>query len=244
MFSVPKWSPAYKHLSKKIVKDNVKRFLSQVDAVFVTTEHLKNVYKEYNENVYVLPNSIALEALNEPPRNSKKKVVCWQGSNTHKNDLKLIEPALKHLISTRDDTLVKLWGASLKGTYNVPLVSFENFYQMLSQVDVDIGLAPVTYIPFNKSKSNLKFLEYTAVGAATVASNFGPYKDTITHGENGLLADSPQEWTTAIEFLLNNEKERLRLVKNAKKLLMEEYDLTVNYKLWENAILKTIGEEQ
>jgi hypothetical protein len=41
-----------------------------------------------------------------------------------------------------------------------------------------VGIAPLLDTPFNRCKSNLKLLEYGAVGLPTIASNVTPYKDS------------------------------------------------------------------
>ena len=50
------------------------------------------------------------------------------------------------------------------------------------------GLAPLEDTPFNRAKSDLKFLEYSALGLPTVASRVTPYLGIDAHG--GVLADN------------------------------------------------------
>jgi len=149
--------------------------------------------------------------------------------------VKLIEPALKQL-KKDGDVFIKLWSYDMDGVYKVPFVPFDSFYVVLSQLDAYIGLAPLTTLPFNKSKSNLKFLEYSYQGIATVASDFGPYAGTIEDGETGLLVRDNRDWYNAIRNLIDDEAEHDRLVKNAKKFVENHYDIRENYKLWKQAI--------
>jgi glycosyltransferase involved in cell wall biosynthesis len=243
LFHVPKWSVAHKVLGKKSVTEYMKKFLETVDAVFVTTEYLKEVYSPYNENIFVLPNSIAFDAYNPMPRNSSKRVVCWQGSATHAKDIKIIEKAVQR-IAKEQQHFVKMWSANIPGTYEVPFVEFRNFYQMLSQMDADVGLAPLVPNMFNRSKSNLKFLEYAAQGVACVASDFGPYQ-TIEHEETGLLIQDNRNWYDAIMYLLEDDEARNQIIENAFNFVMENYNLADNYILWKQAMEQVIhGGEQ
>lgn len=237
MFTVPKWNSAYNVLGKKSIKENVKTFVSKCDAVFTTTEQLAKVYGQYCEKVYVLPNSLDFNVFSPSPRNSKKKVVLWAGSDTHKKDVEILRPAMQRLVRD-EDVFVKFWkmDVGIPEIHQVPFVPLEAYYSMLAQVDAVIGLSPLVYVPFNKSKSNIKFLEYTAQGMATIASNFGPYADTIEDGETGILIDNNRDWYDKIRFLLENDDERNRLAENALKLVKEEYDIQKNYILWKNAI--------
>jgi len=63
---------------------------------------------------------------------------------------------------------------------------------------------PLVDHPFNtQGKSDLKFLDYSMMGIATIASDRHPYNLTIKHGKNGLLVgDDPQEWLDAIYLLI------------------------------------------
>jgi glycosyltransferase involved in cell wall biosynthesis len=241
LFSVPSWNPAYKVFHKKEMQDNIKYFLANADAVFTTTNTLKEVFTKYNENVYVLPNSIDYLQLFPSPNNSIKKGILWQGSTSHKNDIALIIPAIEKLVKDKS-IIVKLWDfdSNISGIYRVPYVTYQCFYQMFSQLDCYIGLAPLTTVPFNKYKSGLKFLEYTVHNMVTVASAFSPYDDVIVDGETGYLIKDNRDWYDRIQYLLNNPEEHQRILINAKKFVKENFDISKNWIYWKNAIEEII----
>lgn len=242
LFNVPHWNPASEVLNKRAVQDNVKYFLSNVDAIFTTTEHLKKLYSNYCPNIYVLPNSIDFDSLYPNPNNSARKVVAWQGSPSHDRDVSLMLPGLD-AISKRSDIQIKLWNIEnkIKNVYNVPYVPFAAFYQMFSQLDGYIGLAPLTTVFFNKSKSNLKWLEYTAHGMVTIASNVGPYADSIVDGETGILISDNRDWGDVINDLLDHPEKHAEILKNAQEEVKENYDISKNYVLWEKAIKEVLN---
>jgi glycosyltransferase involved in cell wall biosynthesis len=163
-----------------------------------------------------------------------KPVVLWQGSITHNRDVQLIAPAIEQL-QADGKCFPKMWSFDVPGVYRAPNVPFEAFYQMFSQMDGYIGLAPLTTLPFNRSKSNLKFLEYTALGMATVATNFGPYAETIVHNETGLLIDDNRDWFDAINSLLTDKTLYNKIVENATKFVRENFDIEITYKKWVEA---------
>jgi glycosyltransferase involved in cell wall biosynthesis len=252
LFNVPNWNPASKTLNRKIVQDGIKHFVSRVDAMFVTTEALKNVYKNYCEHIYVLPNSIDYEIVHTYPSNSELPVICWQGSTTHERDLAIAQSGFEQLAQD-DDTIFKMWCGfnpetkkpifDIPGAQTLPLVAFEGFYQMFSQVDTYVGLAPLSAAPFNRSKSNLKFLEYTVFNAVTVASNFGPYKETIEDGVTGILVSNNNDWYDKTRMVLEDPDLHSSILRNAKKLVDEKYNMKNTYKLWEKAINQVSGVE-
>jgi len=254
LFHVPKWNPAYQTLGKKSIQDGIKHFVSRVDAMFVTTEELKSVYKEYCENIYVLPNSLEHDFIfpvDNPKEQTAKPVICWQGSMTHERDLAIAKHGFAQLAKD-EDTIFKMWCGLDKGTkqpvfdipgaQTIPLVPFEGFFQMFGQLGTYIGLAPLSAIQFNRSKSNLKFLEYTAYNAVTVASDFGPYKNTIEDGETGILVSDNRDWYDKVRELIEDEEKYNYILANAKKLVEEEFNIKKNYVLWENAIKEVMGE--
>jgi len=246
LLNIPDWNPASSIFKDHNFKDNnivenIKYFVSNVDAIFVTTDVLAEAYRPYNENIFILPNCVNFENVFQKPNNSKKKVVMWQGSYSHKKDISLIEPAIQQLV--KDDVVIKIFDfpMKVKGIQRVPSVPYNAFHQMLAQIDGYIGLAPLTTTPFNKYKSNLKFLEYTANGILTIASNFGPYKETIEHNQTGILIDNNKDWYYWVKKMLTEESEYVRILNNAKEFVKENYDIAKNWVMWKNAFEKILG---
>jgi glycosyltransferase involved in cell wall biosynthesis len=243
LFSIPQWNPAHKELSANQVQRGIRAFLSIVDAVFVTTEDLAVVYRKHCKNVFVLPNSLDFDRFYPAPKNSKKKVVLWQGSGTHEKDLAILGDSLA-MVHALPEAFVKVWGGhTIEGTYNVPPVPFEAFYPILSQMDAHIGLAPLVPCVFNNSKSNLKFLEYTAQGMVTVASNVGPYK-TIQDRVTGMLVGDNRDWFDKINELLQDESLYNTILENAVDFVHENYNIQKNYPMWVDAFETVMETKQ
>ena len=83
--------------------------------------------------------------------------------------------------------------------------------------------AYLTY-PFVLSWS---FLEAMSAGCSIVASNTQPVSEIITHDQNGLLVDffDIKGFVENIISLLDNKKKRDFLSKNARQLIIDNYDL-------------------
>jgi len=251
LFNVPEWNGAHDLFNKPGIQHGIKEFLSIVDAMFVTTETLKETYSKYCKKIYVLPNSINYDAIYPTSKyNQKKEVICWQGSLTHERDVQVISKCLKRL-AQNDDVVLKMWSGfkertslndnrdpifDIPGSETLQLVPFDAFFQMFAQVGTSIGLAPLAANPFNKCKSNLKFLEYTALDAVTVASDFGPYGATIEDGVTGILISDNSTWYDAVYELVHDKEMYNYLLKNAKEFVYEKYNIERNYKQWQDAI--------
>jgi glycosyltransferase involved in cell wall biosynthesis len=88
-----------------------------------------------------------------------------------------------------------------------------------------IAVAPLVDNALNRSKSLLKYLEYTALGLPVVASNVGPYQ-SLQHGVNALLCDNTGDaWRDALRRLAEEPDLRSILHRNAMN------DLTTRYLL-------------
>jgi glycosyltransferase involved in cell wall biosynthesis len=109
-----------------------------------------------------------------------------------------------------------------------------NLVDYLHTLDFDIGIAPLAYNEFNKSKSDLKVLEYASLGIPVVASDFGPYADTVVHGETGFLVKHSHEWSRYLRMLVEDHQLRETMSVNAK-LWASERTIQGNVWRWEMA---------
>ena len=57
----------------------------------------------------------------------------------------------------------------------------------------DVAIAPLEDDAFTRCKSDLKYLDYAALGIPGVFSDVRPYRDTVRHRETGLLAANDRE---------------------------------------------------
>ena len=213
-FNVRPINPAYKFIDNN-AKQNVRNFMKSADAVIVSTEFLKNQMKCYNRNIYCIPNMIELDKnfIAQRPYNVDKEIrIVYAGGPSHIDDFKGVEGAIIKLLDTFGDK-IKLFfmgwiPAGLKDDTRIkyiPWLPVKDYLQTLVSIQPHIGIVPLEHNIFNKSKSNIKWLEYTAVGAVTVASNSVPYQEVITNGVNGILVEEqrPRDWYNAISGLIH-----------------------------------------
>ena len=87
--------------------------------------------------------------------------------------------------------------------------------------DCDIVIAPLTYTPYSRAKSYIKYLEYSAAKRAGVYQNIDPYQDIVKDGENGFMAGKYEEWVEKMSILIENEAKRKELAENAYKTILD-----------------------
>lgn len=135
---------------------------------------------------------------------------------------------LAEVLNGLPDAQIRLIGANpvyaaIEKAWHRPW-SFETEVQEVQSFAV--GIMPLPKTDWARGKCALKALQYMACGIPCVATPFGAVCDIIEDGVNGLLADSPAEWTIALERL-RDPKLRKRLGDAARQMVEERYSLKV-----------------
>ncbi len=235
-------------------------WLAEADAVWVSTPALAHRLQDRASRIQVLPPALDEQllilrdwsTLPRPP-GPGRTVLGYMGTATHDEDLALVIPALAEVAARRKGQIALeiIGGAARAGTrealaglpmpvhfwqgYPVEYPAFLAWFT--GHVRWDIGLAPLAPTPFNQAKSDVKFLDYAALGAATVASREPVYGRTVHHRVTGWLVDNRTEaWVQALLYLIDHPEERIRLARNARAFLLRERILDRRAGDWLRAI--------
>lgn len=217
-------------------------FLAAADETWVSTTLLKERLSEVTSSILVIPNRLDLDLwrpLNTPPRQGGSVRILYMGTRTHRADWQKIEPALAHIYRLHGNTIsIHIIGIDEPNRFphwvsvheppdgiGAVYPAFVNWLRNLGEFD--IGIAPLTSSPFNLAKSGIKFFDYTALGAVTLASNLPPYANVIDHENNGILVsgDSPLEWERALTSIIYDHEKRQRLWQRAAQDLKDHHAL-------------------
>jgi len=214
-------------------------FMQRVDAITVSTPALGEIVRSFNSHVHVLPNLVDDALWSTSTRNETGKVVIgFGGSSTHAGDIAMIEEALLAIARTYGDRITfKFMGCVTERLASLPCVEFIDFQpsyreyaHALMAAGIDIAIVPLEDSHFNRCKSNIKWLEYSACGIPGVYSDILPYSSCVTQGQTGLLAGSnTREWIEALETFISQEELRRAIAKAALD------DVLANYSLGSNA---------
>jgi glycosyltransferase involved in cell wall biosynthesis len=91
-------------------------------------------------------------------------------------------------------------------------------------IDFDIGIAPLMDNDFNRCKSGIKALQYWALGVPVVCTPLTPY-DIVTAGEDGLKADSAEDWYRALKSLVDDAALRRKMGAKGRETLIAKHDM-------------------
>lgn len=236
----------------------IEYIIKNSDSIVVSTSRLKEKLLDLNSNIYIIPNTLT-SFWNAPIKRipkSKDIKIGYMGTTSHTNDIKLIEAAILkvkdyfkskgqnitfEIIGGTNDNLD--WAEKIQvptGYHLYPL--FVNWLK--KTVDWTIAVAPLEKTNINSSKSEIKYLEYSALGVPAVFTDFGPYHEHIKHGNNGLLVkdNDINEWVKNIIDLIEDKNGVYnKIIKNSREDIDFNYNMNIAFKSWLNVLNNTLG---
>jgi glycosyltransferase involved in cell wall biosynthesis len=238
LHGLPSWNPASRHYPKGGPElRGLHEWMRACDGLIVSTPPLARAYGAYNENVAVLPNSLDLEAWRRRESGGGGVRLGWVGSVTHGKDLQGIKPALKKILRAHPGVRLVMMGydggfrrEGLDVEFH-PFVPIDEYPAKLASLRLDVALAPLSPHAFNRYKSNIKYLEYSALAVPCVASRIDPYAE-IRHGETGFLATEEGEWIESVSALISDASLRRRVGDAARAYVAAGFDVRRTASLW------------
>jgi len=152
----------------------------------------------------------------------------------HAHDFQLALPGLVRALDEHPQVQFELFGSIPKpaelerfgGRVTVipPIPDYQQFMAKFASLGWAIGICPLADTPFNAVKANTKWVEYTAIGAAVIATAGTVYDDCCSKG-CGVLVSDEAGWYVAIDQLLKDHPGRLRQVRDAQARLQQQYSI-------------------
>ena len=213
-------------------KDKIERFettLKICDAVTTSTSFLAKVMQKFNPNVYVLPNLI--NSFEYTKLENRTIRIGWGGSPTHLPDF---TPTITSTLLKLKEEYGDLIELVIVGITPLELIGKSTFYRFttphkylrfLRELNFDIGIIPCNDNFFNDARSNIKYLEWSAIKAATVTSPARSYVDCIKHGVTGFIARKPKQWYEYLKLLIEDKNLRIKVSQNAFNYVHENYSV-------------------
>lgn len=222
------------------MRHRLRRTLALCDRLIVTTATLAEAYAEYIEDIYVIPNALELSgwqaAENTKTSTQRKPRVGWAGATQHSGDLAMLNQVVIDLADEVDWVFMGMCPDELKSVVAEvhPFVSFENYPAALAHLDLDLAIAPLEDNAFNRSKSNLRLLEYGINGWPVIASRVTPYLEN--NPPVTLVDNSYQSWVTAIKAAISEQDKIAASGSKLKNWVLGNYTLEAQLPLWLRAI--------
>ncbi len=211
----------------------VRHLLDTSDLVYCSNPNLQKRLEELEARSILKAGKIyASGSIIVPAKNKPVVKMGYMASADHAHNLEMIKPAIVEFLRRNPSVNFELFGSIPKlsefeefgdrVTKCPPISNYDEFMESFAALEWDIGICPLVRTPFNVVKSNTKWVEYTSVGAAVVASRNTVYDECCADG-CGILADTQEEWLAALSQLAGDPEFRYEQVKKAQEKLREEY---------------------
>jgi|LSQX01.1.fsa_nt_gb glycosyltransferase involved in cell wall biosynthesis len=235
-------------------KNTIRLMARNADVIIVSTEELKRRMSVFNSQIVVIPNFLSTDYIgtrkNKFGSNKQIITIGYTGTFSHQPDFQMIKLPLMQILKKYEDKVVfEVVGAltdkeTLRALPNARVIElgqksrYDLYWKWMCDNNYwDIGIAPLKKNVFTICKSDIKFLDYAALGIAGIYSNHPAYSDTIIPNTNGILVQNTCEaWFQGLEKLITNVKLRNKIAKNAHKELYTNRLLEKNADRWWKAI--------
>lgn len=235
------------------------------DALICSTQFLADKLKMLypDKPTYIVPNSLDFDLWDNvvPKADFQKKEpgqirIGYSGCSNHRGDLEAIREPMSAILKefphvqfimtpqpeNKDGDLFMGWPDVPNIGIITQWATIDQYHHFLAGWDLDIGIAPLLDSNFNRAKSNLRWLEYSALKLPTVASKVYPFKNSIRNGEDGLICNSSQEWYDALKSLITDESRRKTLGQQAYARVKSDFNMDETAKYYAQ-ILEAIRYE-
>lgn len=228
------------------VADASRVLARNANSVITSSTALGRAYAALNDRVFVVPNAIdgrlwrvGERSLLEPEFRKKTGDpirIGYIGTRGHTQDLELLHsviPKLQREFGKR--VSFEIIGGYERGVLPEHFESvglprdntYPNFVTWVQKrCNWDIGLIPLHVDEFNRCKSYIKWLEYSALGLASVCTDIAPYQEVVRDGENGLLVQNTERaWYEGIKRLIRHSELRHNMASRATQDVREKHML-------------------
>ena len=211
-----------------------KKLWSLADGFICSTAELCRQYSQlFGKPAWLFKNYIDFDDMrwDVPKIKHDKIVIGWMGGNSHEKDLRIIEPVIDEILDNYNVqfqfvTYCPDWLKKKPVRYIPTSGSMDSYTPMICQFD--IGIIPLEDNEFNRSKSDLKYLEYSRLKVPTIASKGSVY-NAIVNNVNGLVVrNKTTDWTEAIVKLIQDKTLRDSLANNAYNYVKSERTIAGN----------------
>lgn len=211
-------------------KSKVKSICKWSYNVSCGNDYLAQFAKKFNDRVVVNPTTINTDYHKEiKVSKSEKNVIGWTGTHSTLPYLKILLPVLDGLAKEYDFELMVI--SNQKPDFDVRYMRYMPWKKSTEIEDLnqmDIGIMPLTDDIWSKGKCGFKILQYMAIQKAVVASPVGVNKKLINESRAGFLAETPEEWKSAIVKLLTDDSFRKELGSKGQVYVKNNYSVNSN----------------
>jgi len=210
----------------------LRHLMAHAREVWFSTETLAGYYHDIATKKRVIPNGL------DPRfwRNYRKPIATdfpqdairfvYMGTPTHDEDFKLVYPAFEKLARQFPDRFNLTVVGAVRKLPEQPWItrltpppdegSYPMFVRWLAaNAAFDVGIAPLQDSQFNRAKSDIKFLDYSALGLLSLVSEGPAYQTVLQRNLAVGCADTTNAWYEAMAKVIARPAQYLDMRKRA-----------------------------
>lgn len=236
IFSVPTKNMASTvyHPGASLTKIALEQMKSS-DGLICSTPYLSDQYAGLCKKRWVVENVIDLRPWRvRSPRRQGPITIGWMGGGSHNEDHEMIKEAVKETISKNKNVRFsyvsgcpcpEFFEGINRLDWKFDFQTIDKYPKFIGKFNFDIGIAPLVDNNFNRGKSNLRWLEYSALGIPTVASPLPHFKESIAHDKTGFLSYTYDDWISSLQRLISAPELRDTIGKAARLEVKDKWNL-------------------
>jgi glycosyltransferase involved in cell wall biosynthesis len=203
--------------------------------VIVGNSYLAQYAKQFNPNVFIVPTTIDTRYHKPIPGNVKntpeKVTIGWTGTSTTLKHLYTLAPVMQKLVATFGNKIRFCVIADIPPAFenlDCDFVKWSAESEIAQLSGFDIGIMPLPDDQWTRGKCGFKGLQYMALEIPAVMSPVGVNTDIISHGNNGFLPETEQDWLEILSRLIENPVLRSRIGIEGRKTIETRYSVETN----------------
>ena len=250
LFDLPTWDfeNRFRQIARHIVLDlddavflrypeKIRSLVEMSDQVICGNAWIAGEIEQWNDRITVIPTGVRLASFPEKDEvvDSSRPIVGWMGTSANLEYFKVIAPALRTLakkcafeLRLIVPDLDSLRGIDLSGV-EIKHIKWNGLTEVSELRKIDIGVMPLfDDREWDKYKCPTKLIQYMAIGVPGVASPVGFTGDVLTHGVDGFLARTTEDWGEMLNALIVDPELRRRVGKAGRETVANGYCVEAN----------------
>lgn len=216
---------------RRLLGRKLEGMLSRASAVVCGNRYLQSYAERFCPNTVVIPTVVDTDVYlpaEAGARQSAPPLIGWVGSPSTWVNVEPVVPAVVAALEPFGGRFRAVGaGASAAPRHGLELAEWSQATEVHELQRLDIGIMPLLDRPFQNGKCGYKLIQYMACGVPVIASPVGVNSEIVTHGENGFLASSEEEWAEALKRLLSDADLRRRMGEAGRRRVEQRYSLQV-----------------
>lgn len=201
-------------------------------------EYLCTYAARFSKNVVYNPTTIDTENLHNRHlytdfilTSGGKIRIGWTGSHSTLKYLQEIDLVLEKILMDYPEVefvVIADREPLLSYVSSVKFVSWNGDSEIRDLLQFDMGVMPLPDDEWSKGKCGFKALQYMALEFPAIASPVGVNLKIISHGVNGFLCSTPEEWDHALRKLIKDIDLRKSMGTNGRRTVLNNYSVLSN----------------